>query len=105
LDIQTAWLEDAATQFDPRSLHVIDGLVLTGGADVEPHCYGYRDEAGRCAVFPDRDEAELAMLEEALARRLPIFAICRGMQLTDVFQGGTLRPHIGGHRLRARRAP
>jgi len=68
----------------------LDGLLLTGGGDVDPALYG---QPGLPAQLVDRqrDEFELALLRAALARRLPVLGICRGMQLLNVALGGTLR--------------
>jgi len=67
-----------------------DGVMLTGGDDVEPSRYG---EAAHTATVPaeeGRDEFELALVRAARDRRLPIFAICRGVQVMNVAFGGTL---------------
>lgn len=65
------------------------GLVLTGGEDVDPSLYGEPMRGAR-DVSPERDELELLLLEAALARGLPVLAICRGAQLLNVALGGTL---------------
>lgn len=65
-------------------------LVLTGGEDVDPARYGQEPHPELGTVNRPRDEAELAALEEALARRMPVLAICRGCQLLNVGMGGTL---------------
>lgn len=99
-EVDFAWLAGPKKPLDRVALSEIDGLVLTGGADVEPQRYGFRDAKGVCDVFPGRDEAEIAAIEVAFERRLPILAICRGMQLVNVYQGGTLLPDLGSsHRL------
>ena len=72
----------------------LDGLVLSGGADVEPSRYGAEPDTNLGSVEPDRDEWELALFAAARARELPILAICRGAQLTNVALGGTLRQHV-----------
>ena len=87
--LEPVWLAGAAQPLDRDALEEIDGLMLTGGADVEPHRYGQRD-SGTCQTFPGRDDAELTILDAAFGRRLPVLAICRGMQLLNVYQGGTL---------------
>jgi putative glutamine amidotransferase len=99
IEIQTFWLAGVERPFDRQMLEFIDGLVLTGGADVEPRRYGFDDRSELCESFPGRDEVELEMLDAAFKRRLPILAICRGAQLLNVHQGGTLIPHLPGHRL------
>jgi putative glutamine amidotransferase len=72
----------------------LDGLVLAGGADVDPA--RYEQEAGpqTTATRPERDASEIALLQAALDRDLPLLAICRGMQLLNVLLGGTLIQHV-----------
>lgn len=72
----------------------LDGLVLSGGIDVNPALYG--QERHPKADEPDdaRDSTELTLLREALDRDVPVLAICRGMQLFNVAHGGTLTQHI-----------
>ncbi|HEY0369288.1 MAG TPA: gamma-glutamyl-gamma-aminobutyrate hydrolase family protein [Chthoniobacterales bacterium] len=89
---------NAAEQTVPMS--DMDGLVLTGGPDVSAEFL--RQEIPDPAVLdkdadPIRDQWEFAATKEALARELPIFAICKGMQLFNVSLGGTLRLDIPGH--------
>jgi anthranilate synthase component 2/putative glutamine amidotransferase len=72
-----------------------DGLVLAGGADVDPTRYGAAP-GPHTVPRPDRDAAELAVLQGALDRDLPLLAICRGMQLLNVALGGTLNQHLVG---------
>lgn len=78
----------------------LDALVLTGGVDVDPARYGAERHEKVKRVFPERDEMELAFLEDALRRDLPVLAICRGHQLLTVAFGGSLLQHIdsGEHR-------
>lgn len=66
------------------------GLVLSGGGDIEPGRYGEEPIQALDEVVPARDEAELRALEVALGKGVPIFGICRGMQLLNVHFGGTL---------------
>ena len=76
------------------SLDALDGLVLTGGADINPARYGQPREP-ECEEPDDaRDEHEIRLLRKALARDLPVLAICRGMQVFNVAQGGTLIQHL-----------
>lgn len=71
-----------------------DGLLLPGGADVHPHLYGQEptEKCGKPHVL--RDRAEPKMLEAFLATGKPILCICRGVQLLNVYQGGTLHQDI-----------
>lgn len=92
--LEVVWLAGATQGLDREATRSVDGLVLTGGADVEPGRYGSTDAGGDCKIWPGRDETELAVLDSALARRIPILAICRGMQLLNVARGGTLVPEI-----------
>jgi putative glutamine amidotransferase len=78
----------------PDALDGFAGLVLPGGGDVEPARYGAEPDPRTGGVDPDLDAAELALLDVALARGLPVLAICRGHQLLNVAFGGTLRQHI-----------
>lgn len=72
----------------------LDGLILSGGADVEPARYGHDPDDDLGSTEPDRDEWELALLREARRIEMPVLAICRGAQLTNVFYGGTLNQHV-----------
>ena len=68
----------------------IGGLLLTGGGDVEPARYGATPHEKLEEVDPARDEFEIALIAAARSRDLPIFAICRGVQVLNVAAGGTL---------------
>jgi anthranilate synthase component 2/putative glutamine amidotransferase len=72
----------------------LDGLVLAGGADVEPDRYGQVPGRYTTVLRPERDATELAVLQAALDRDLPLLAICRGMQLLNVALGGDLVQHL-----------
>lgn len=72
----------------------LDALVVTGGADVSPHRYGADPHARTQAWRDDRDAWELALLEAAAARDLPVLGICRGMQVMAVAAGGRLEQHV-----------
>lgn len=67
-----------------------DGLVLTGGDDVAPSRYGEQAHPTVQEVAPERDVFEIELVREARRRQLPIFAICRGLQVLNVASGGTL---------------
>jgi len=73
-----------------QALAGIDGLMLTGGGDVAPSRYGEAAHATVEEAEPGRDEFEIALVTAARARHLPIFAICRGVQVLNVACGGTL---------------
>jgi putative glutamine amidotransferase len=68
----------------------VDGLLLTGGSDVDPAKYGEVPHPTVEQVDPARDEFEIALITAARVRNLPTFAICRGVQMLNVAAGGTL---------------
>ncbi len=72
----------------------IDGLMLTGGGDVDPALFGAEahPEAGKPDLL--RDQFEIGLLEAASAGGLPVLAICRGIQVVNVWRGGTLHQHL-----------
>ena len=80
-----------------RTVAVLDGLVIAGGPDVEPARYGAVPDPRTGSPDRARDAWELALIEAALAARLPLLGICRGMQLLNVALGGTLVQHLDGH--------
>jgi putative glutamine amidotransferase len=73
-----------------------DGLLLIGGPDVDPLLYGEEPRPETYGVDPDRDMFEIAMVHAARSRRVPLFAICRGIQLLNVAHGGSLEQDISG---------
>ncbi len=86
---------DPAVVEDPdQVLDLIDGLVLTGGADIDPACYGQQAHAETVDTVPERDTFEIAMVRAAIERDMPVLGICRGMQLINVALGGTLIQHL-----------
>jgi putative glutamine amidotransferase len=72
----------------------LDGLVLTGGGDIEPAAYGAEPHPLTSRVSQQRDRAELDALAAALAGGLPVLGICRGLQVLNVARGGTLHQHL-----------
>ncbi|WP_171908593.1 gamma-glutamyl-gamma-aminobutyrate hydrolase family protein [Streptomyces nanshensis] len=86
---------------DERAREIVsrlDGLVLSGGPDVEPARYGAGPEPECGPPDPARDAWELALARAALEQRVPVLGICRGMQILNVLLGGTLVQHLEGHR-------
>jgi putative glutamine amidotransferase len=82
---------------DARALDGAAGLLLAGGADVEPSLYGEPRDARTEQPDAERDRIECALLGEALERDIPVFAICRGLQLMNAALGGKLTQHVDGH--------
>lgn len=72
----------------------LDGLILTGGMDVQPELYGAERDPRTDPARADRDDWELALYRGADERRMPVLAICRGLQLVNVARGGTLHQHL-----------
>ena len=83
----------------------LDGLILTGGKDVDPAAYGQQPHPATEEPASDRDEWEFALLRAAIDRRVPVLGICRGPQVINVALGGTLHQHLpdvlghSGHRV------
>jgi putative glutamine amidotransferase len=77
-----------------ETLAALDGLLFSGGSDIDPWAYGADAHPETNGVHPGRDQAELALLEEALARDMPVLAVCRGSQVLNVARGGDLVQHL-----------
>lgn len=78
----------------PAVLDRVDGLLLIGGTDVDPGAYGQPPHPATDPPDAARDAFEVALVREAIARDLPLLAVCRGMQVFNVACGGTLVQHI-----------
>ena len=76
------------------ALDAVDGLLLAGGADIEPARYGALRHPSTGSARPDRDEWEIALTRAAMRRGMPVLGVCRGMQVLAVALGGTLLQHL-----------
>ena len=86
--------EDLADADADALVRRLDGLVLTGGVDVEPARYGADRHPSVQASRPDRDAMEILLTAAARAHDLPLLGVCRGMQVMAVAAGGTLDQHL-----------
>ncbi len=75
-------------------LELLDGLILAGGSDIDPSCYGAEPHPKTQETVPERDRFEIALARRAVERDMPVLGICRGMQLLNVAHGGTLKQHL-----------
>lgn len=82
--------EDAVEE----TLDALDGLLFSGGSDLDPETYGQEAHPETKGVVPERDRGELALLEAALGRDMPVLAVCRGSQVLNVALGGDLVQHL-----------
>jgi len=92
--LRQAGMEPVFMPASGLSLDGISGLMLMGGTDVNPARYGERPHPQTETPDDPRDQRELALIAEALERDVPILAICRGMQILNVQDGGTLIQHL-----------
>jgi gamma-glutamyl-gamma-aminobutyrate hydrolase PuuD len=77
-----------------ETLDALDALLLSGGEDIDPTHYGADPHPETAGVRPDRDRAELALLQGALVRDMPVLAVCRGSQVLNIARGGDLVQHL-----------
>jgi putative glutamine amidotransferase len=75
-------------------LETLDGVLFSGGVDVDPEFFGQDHEAGLGEIDPKRDEFEIELYTLARAAKKPVLGICRGFQLMNVAEGGTLYQHL-----------
>jgi len=86
---------DAVVDDDPdQFLDIVDGLILAGGADVDPGSYGAQPHPETRGTVPERDAFEIVLARRAMERDVPLLGICRGMQLMNIARGGTLLQHL-----------
>jgi putative glutamine amidotransferase len=84
------------TEVAPAILDDLDGMVFTGGSDINPAVYGQEPHPESSGFHDHRDSAELELMRAALSRAMPVLGICRGMQLLNVARGGNLVQHLDG---------
>lgn len=84
---------EAVTEYLPQSVAEYDGLLLSGGGDIEPKYYGEEID-GSTRIDPERDVMEFSMLDTFVRAGKPVLGICRGHQLINVFFGGSLYQDI-----------
>jgi gamma-glutamyl-gamma-aminobutyrate hydrolase PuuD len=77
-----------------ETLDALDGIVFSGGSDLDPAAYGQERHEATNGIVEARDRGELALLQAALARDMPVLAICRGSQLLNIGLGGDLVQHL-----------
>jgi putative glutamine amidotransferase len=77
-----------------QTLALLDGLLLAGGADVDPASYNEPAHPQTVDTAPERDAFEIALVRAAIERDMPVLGICRGMQVLNVARGGTLVQHL-----------
>ncbi|HEX4930702.1 MAG TPA: gamma-glutamyl-gamma-aminobutyrate hydrolase family protein [Gaiellaceae bacterium] len=77
-----------------ETLDAVDGLLFSGGSDIDPAEYGHEAHLETNSVRPERDRGELALLTAALERDMPVLAVCRGSQVLNVARGGDLVQHL-----------
>jgi putative glutamine amidotransferase len=77
-----------------ETLDAVDGLLFSGGADINPDEYGHEPHPETNNIRPERDRGELALLIAALERDMPVLAVCRGSQVLNVARGGDLVQHL-----------
>jgi putative glutamine amidotransferase len=77
-----------------ETLDAVHGLLFSGGSDLDPGLYDQEPHAETLGTVPERDRAELELLQAALARDMPVLAVCRGSQVLNVGRGGDLVQHL-----------
>jgi gamma-glutamyl-gamma-aminobutyrate hydrolase PuuD len=77
-----------------ETLDALDGILFSGGSDLDPATYGQERHEATDGIVEERDRAELALLQAALARDMPVLAVCRGSQVLNVALGGDLVQHL-----------
>jgi gamma-glutamyl-gamma-aminobutyrate hydrolase PuuD len=89
-----ALLVPPSTDGVEETLDRLDGLIFSGGPDLDPELYGQDAHPETDGIVPQRDQAEIALVKAALARDMPVLAVCRGSQVLNVALGGDLVQHL-----------
>ncbi|MDE2900255.1 MAG: gamma-glutamyl-gamma-aminobutyrate hydrolase family protein [Chloroflexota bacterium] len=98
-DAETVVVTPQNVESERDAIARMDGLLLSGGADVHPSRYGEAPDRNAGLLLNEaRDAVDFPLLEEALSRDLPVVGICRGLQVLNVACGGSLLQHVDGHR-------
>ncbi len=87
--------DDVVAESPDELLDMLDGLILAGGSDIDPASYGAQPDPETRGTRPERDRFEIALGTRALECDMPVLGICRGMEMLNVIQGGTLNQHLG----------
>jgi putative glutamine amidotransferase len=87
--------DDVAAESPDELLGMLDALILAGGSDIDPASYGAQPHPETRGSRPERDRFEIGLGTRALERDMPVLGICRGMEMLNVIQGGTLIQHLG----------
>ena len=80
------------------ALDFVGGLLLSGGGDIDARFFDQETHEKAADIYPERDKAEIQLARLAFMRDIPIFGICRGMQILNIALGGDLIQHIDGHK-------
>ena len=88
--------DDVVAEAPDELLDMLDGLILAGGSDIDPGSYGAQPHPETRGTRPERDRFEIGVGTRALERDMPVLGICRGMEMLNVIQGGTLNQHLDG---------
>jgi putative glutamine amidotransferase len=87
--------DDVVAEAPDELLDMLDALILAGGSDIDPASYGAKPHPETKGSWPERDRFEIALGTRALERDMPVLGVCRGMEMMNVIQGGTLNQHLG----------
>ena len=87
--------DDVTAESPDELLDILDALILAGGSDIDPGSYGAQPHPETRGTRPERDRFEIGLGTRALERDMPVLGICRGMEMLNVIQGGTVIQHLG----------